>query len=131
MKQHSFTAEVERAGDKLRVESVGEYSVPDYQPQIRRILRVRTRVLPSGRYRRGGRIECAGLCVHTVLYSTDDASLATLDVTSEYNFSFPAADDATVLSSLRRSRGWGVGSEDRGGSRSAQRLLSCRTYTVG
>lgn len=97
MKQHSFTAEVERAGDKLRVESVGEYSVPDYQPQIRRILRVRTRVLPSGRYRRGGRIECAGLCVHTVLYSTDDASLAVLDVTSEYNFSFPAADDATVL----------------------------------
>lgn len=97
MKQTSFTAHVERAGDKLRVESVGEYSVPDYQPQIRRILRVRTRVLPSGRYRRGGRTECAGLCVHTVLYSTDDASLATLDVTSEYSFSFPADDDALVL----------------------------------
>ena len=97
MKQTSFSAHVETAGDKLRVESVGEYSVPDYQRQIRRILRIRTRVLPSGRYRRGGRTECAGLCVHTVLYSTDDASLATLDVTSEYSFSFPAEDDAALL----------------------------------
>ncbi len=97
VKASTLSARTETAGDKLRVESVGEYSVPDYQPQIRRILRVHTRVLPSGRYRRGGHTECAGLCVHTVLYSTDEGTLSTLDVTSEYSFSFPADDDAEVL----------------------------------
>ena len=88
---------VETAGERLRTESVGEYGVPDYQPQVRRILRVRTRILPSGRYDRAGRSECAGLCVHTVLYSTDDGRLASLDVTSEYSFSFAAEEDALVL----------------------------------
>ena len=92
-----FSARVETAGDKLRTESVGEYSIPDYQPQIRRILRVHTRVLPSGRYARGGRIESAGLCVHTVLYSTDHGRLATIDVTSEYSFSFAADEEAIVF----------------------------------
>lgn len=96
-KASTFSARTVMAGDKLRVESVGEYSVPDYQPQIRRVLRMHTRVLPSGRYRRGGHTECAGLCVHTVLYSTDEGDLATLDVTSEYSFSFPADDGAEVL----------------------------------
>ena len=92
-----LSARTETAGDKLRVECVGDYSVPDYQPEIRRILRVHTRVLPSGRYRRGGHTECAGLCVHTVLYSTDEGALATLDVTSEYGFSFPSEEGDEVL----------------------------------
>ena len=101
----SFFARVETAGDKLRTESVGDYSIPDYQPEIRRVLRVRTRVLPSGRYRRGGRTECAGLCVHTVLYSTDLGQLAALDVTSEYSFSFAAEDEALVWLALPQIEG--------------------------
>ncbi len=92
-----FRARLETAGQRMRTESAGEYTLPDYQPEIRRVLRVRTRVLPSGRYRRGGRAEYAGLCVHTVLYSAGDGSLASAEVTSEYGFSF-AADDEAIIS---------------------------------
>ena len=91
-----FLVHTDTAGQRMRTESAGEYTLPDYQPEIRRVLRVRTRVLPSGKYRRGGRAEYAGLCVHTVLYSAGDGSLASAEVSSEYGFSFPADDEAII-----------------------------------
>lgn len=91
-----FSAQREMAGERLRTESTGEYSLPDYRPEIRRILGVSTRLLPSGQYLAGGRAELAGICAHTLLYSTADGSVAAVELTSEYSFVAPASDLASV-----------------------------------
>ncbi len=90
----SFTRE--GAEERLRFESAGEYALPDYRPEVRRVLALDTRVLPSGSYRAGGRAEYAGVCVHTVLYSAGDGSLASAELTTEYSFSFPAEESASL-----------------------------------
>ena len=88
----------ETVSERIRTESAGEYSLPDYRPEIRRILAVDTRVLPSGSYRRAGRAEHAGVCVHTVLYAGEDGSLASFEVTTEYGYSFSVPEDAVCAS---------------------------------
>lgn len=75
-------------------ESSGEYTLPDYQGEIRKILKVDTRILPSGKFAGGDRAEFAGVVSHTVIYSDAEGHLSAVNLDSDYEFSFPidAAD---------------------------------------
>ena len=59
-------------GEVITSEAAGEYVLPDYQPEIRKILHVRAAVLPSGKYLGGAKAEFAGTVAHTVLYTDAD-----------------------------------------------------------
>jgi hypothetical protein len=77
-------------------EASEEFSLPDYVPEIRRLLHVRPGVLPESKYisdtQGGTSVEFGGTLTYLVIYTDDEGKLCSLPLTSAYE-----AD--TVLSS--------------------------------
>lgn len=74
---------------QVSVESSGEYSLPDYQPEIRRLLSVTPTVLPPAKYVGATQIELNGTVDYQVLYVGADGGLCSLSLSSEYNLGVP------------------------------------------
>lgn len=97
-----LTAETEEviycdlAGEAVFCEAAGDYVLPDYQPEIRKILAVRPSVLPTGRYVGGARAEFNGSVLHHVLYSDSEGKLASAALPADYSFAVPLPDDRPV-----------------------------------
>lgn len=70
----------------------GDFSLPDYMPEIQRLLYVTPCVLPETKYLSGNTLEMGGSLTYSVVYLGDDGKLACTSLVSEYS-----AD--TVLSS--------------------------------
>ena len=68
MQSHLY-AEKELQAQTVYSDSTAEYTLPDYLPEMRRVLSVRTEVSPSGQYVGQSRAEFAGTCMHRVLYT--------------------------------------------------------------
>ena len=68
--------------------------LPDYLPEIRRILRVSSRILPAGKYIGGAKAEFAGTVVHSVIYTGETGALAAANLSSDYEFSVPLGEQA-------------------------------------
>ncbi len=66
-----------------------EFSLPDYQPEIKRLLRITATVQPPTRYIGGGNIEFSGSVDFNILYAGEDGAL----------YCFPAATDYTLRTS--------------------------------
>lgn len=95
-------AQAYNEGETVYCESVGEYTLPDYMPEIRKLLRIETRLLPTGRFLSGGRAEISGVCVHTVYYSDGEGHLSAAVESGDYRCAVPlAAEDAQVIPSCR------------------------------
>ena len=67
----------------------GDYTLPDYQPEIRRLLTVRPTVLPPAKYVGGGQVELNGTVEYQVLYVGADGGLYTVPLSAEYSASVP------------------------------------------
>ena len=80
------------APDAVRGECVIDATLPDYQPEIRRIYSVSATARPSGKYVSGGKAEFAGTVVHTVLCGNADGGVSVLSLPGDYLFSFPCPD---------------------------------------
>ena len=52
-----------------------EISLPDYQPEIKRLLRVSATTQPPTRYIGGGNIEFSGNIDFSILYAAEDGAL--------------------------------------------------------
>lgn len=77
-------------GERQTVTELSEdFTLPDYQPEIKRLLRVRANVQPPEIYIGAGNVECSGTVDYTVLYSGNDGALYCTDQSGEYRFSFP------------------------------------------
>ena len=70
-------------------ETSGEFIIPDYQPELRRLLGVSERVLPPARYVSGKGVECNGTVDYTVLYIGADGGVYSISVSSEYELCVP------------------------------------------
>lgn len=79
-------------GETVSCEAVGEYTLPDYQPEIRKLLHIRAAVLPTGKYMGGAKAEFAGTVAHTVLYADAEGKLASATLNADYDFSLPLPD---------------------------------------
>ncbi len=66
-----------------------ECSLPDYQPPVRRLLRVSATVSPPDRYIGSGSTELSGRVDYSILYSTDDGSLCSAAQSEEYRITVP------------------------------------------
>ena len=64
----------------------GDFTLPDYQPQIRRILRTDTVLLPAGRFAGEGRWEFGGVAGYTLIYSDADGKLAAANLDADYEY---------------------------------------------
>ena len=67
----------------------GELSLPDYQPEIKRLLRVCATVSPPDKYIGMGSAELSGMLHYSILYAGNDGGLYCTNQASEYQFSIP------------------------------------------
>lgn len=67
----------------------GEYTLPDYQPEIRRLLFVEPVVLPPAKYIGGANAEFNGTVEYQMTYVGSDGGLYTAPLSGEYGFSVP------------------------------------------
>lgn len=77
-----------RVGD-IRCECGGDFSLPDYVPEIRRMLRVETKLIPVSKNVSGGKAEFEGNALYTLLYTGEDGQIAGANLQTEYRFSCP------------------------------------------
>lgn len=66
-----------------------DFSLPDYRPEIKRLLRVRATVLPPDKYVGAGNADFSGSMEYTILYAGNDGGLYCVTETGEYQFSVP------------------------------------------
>lgn len=74
---------------RINAEATGEVTLPDYQPEIRRVLSVTPTVLPPAKYVGGSGVELSGTVDYSVLYVGADGELYTLPMSSEYHLTLP------------------------------------------
>jgi len=70
------------------VQSTGEYVLPDYQGDVRRVLYSRARAVPSGKYQNADGIEAAGIVAYDVVYLDTDGVLTPVSFTTDYEVGF-------------------------------------------
>lgn len=62
----------------------GEFSLPDYMPEVRQIISCRGNVLPENIFIDQSELVLSGIVMYTVLYVGDDEKLTSADLSSEY-----------------------------------------------
>lgn len=80
-------------GETVVAEAACDYTLPDYLPEIRKILSLRAQVLPAGRYESGKSVEFAGTVAHTVLYADGEGKLQSLPLHADYSFTVQMPSD--------------------------------------
>lgn len=73
----------------ITAELSNDYTLPDYQPEIRRILRVGASILPPAKYIEGNGVEFNGTADYHMLYIGADGGLYTAPLSGEYSFNAP------------------------------------------
>ena len=72
----------------------GDFSLPDYQPEIKRLLRIRTSVLPPVGYASADSVDMSGSINYFVLYVGGDNGLYCAPLSAEYSVVTPIDADA-------------------------------------
>ena len=86
------------AGDFIYCEAQGDFTLPDYLPEIRKIIRIDSTVIPSGRFIGNGKAELAGSVAYNVIYSDAEGKLCATSLSSDYELSVPIGADCGELS---------------------------------
>ncbi len=71
------------------VEAGGEFTMPDYYPEIRRVVSVTADALPDSKYISDSGLEIGGALAFTLLYIGDDGALSSVPYVTEYSHTFP------------------------------------------
>lgn len=104
-----------------------EFTLPDYLPEIRRVICSGCVVLPESKYIDRGEITTSGLVVYTVYYLGEDGAISSASLNSEYTARIPCqnADLAGISAGdiLVRTGAESVGCRATGPRRF---MLSCR-----
>lgn len=83
----------------VTTEISGDFSLPDYQPEIRRLLRITASAMPTNRYASDTDIDVNGGINYFVLYTGGDGLLYCAPLNTEYSFSVPLDISTTEISS--------------------------------
>ena len=67
----------------------GDYTLPDYRPELRRLLYVSGRALPPAKYVGGGSVELDGVVEYGIVYVGADGALYSAPLTGEYSLRLP------------------------------------------
>ncbi len=78
------------------IEAAADYTLPDYQSDIRRILHVSQTVLPPAKYISGDSVEFNGTVDYQVLYVGGDGGMYSAPLSGEYRFSVPLERGADI-----------------------------------
>ena len=67
----------------------GDFSLPDYQPEVKRLLRVTATVSPPDKYIGAGNVDLSGMIDYCILYAGNDGALYSVTQGQEYQISIP------------------------------------------
>lgn len=73
----------------VTTEVSSEVSLPDYQPEIKRLLRVSATVQPPTRYVGGGAMEFSGAVDYCIIYTGNDGQMYCFPTSADYSFRVP------------------------------------------
>lgn len=73
----------------ISAELSSDYTLPDYQPEIRRILKVIPSILPPAKYIGGNNVELNGTIDYNMLYVGADGGIYSAPLSAEYALSAP------------------------------------------
>ena len=79
----------EISGEIIFCEAQGDFILPDYLPEIRKIIRIDTKIIPSGKFIGASRATLAGIAAYNLIYTDSDGKLAATSLSSDYEFSVP------------------------------------------
>ena len=74
---------------RITAELSNDFTVPDTQPEIRKILAVTERLLPPAKYVGGATVECNGVVDYRVIYLSTDGELWGACYSAEYELEAP------------------------------------------
>lgn len=66
-----------------------DFTLPDYENEIRRVLYVKESMLPPAKFVSGNKLDVNGVIDYTVVYVSADGRLCSAPLSSEYSFSIP------------------------------------------
>ena len=69
----------------LRCESAGEYSLPDYNGDVKKILEVKTKVFPSGSFPSDDSLDFSGTVSYEVVYLDGDNNVTHAEFSTDYD----------------------------------------------
>ena len=84
---------VKRLDTTATAELTEDFSLPDYQPPIQRVVGVKATPLLEGKYLSGEELEMDGCVTYTVLYVGEDGNLTQTSQTSSYTASVPVKSE--------------------------------------
>ncbi len=70
-----------------------DYTLPDYHPEIRRVLYVGSNILPPSKYVSAGGAEYSGIVDYSIIYVGVDGKLYSAPLSAEYSFNLPINTD--------------------------------------
>ncbi len=74
-----------------------DFTLPDYYPEIRKLLRIDTNVSPAGRYIGGSSVEFSGRVDYEMIYVTSDGEMASAPLGSDFTFDVPLSRPENAL----------------------------------
>lgn len=80
----------------LRCESVGEYSLPDYNGDVKRVLAVNTRVSPAGKFVGEDTLEISGSVAYDVVYVDSEDNVTHAEFSTDYDTAVRINSDVYV-----------------------------------
>lgn len=66
-----------------------DFSLPDYNPEIRRVLYVKECLLPPAKFISGNKLDVNGVVDYTLVYISNEGKLCSAPLSAEYSFSLP------------------------------------------
>ncbi len=76
-----------------------DFTLPDYYPEIRKLLRIETNVSPAGRYIGGGAVEFSGRVDYDMIYTAADGAVVCAPLGSDFSFEVPVSRPEGALES--------------------------------
>ena len=81
---------------ELTAEVTGDFTLPDYQPEIKRLLRIGVNLLPPNRFAGGGGTDLTGSMDYYVLYVGQDGGVYCAPLSAEYRLETKGEADGGI-----------------------------------
>ena len=96
-KQNGEISKCEWRSD-IYTETGADYSLPDYNGDVRKILYTEAKVRPSGSFENGENIDFSGIIVYNLVYSDSENRINSVSFTSDYDQSVKCAAGSEPIS---------------------------------
>ncbi len=95
--QEEFTLEEACDTGVVICESTGEYTLPDYMPEVRRVLRLDADTSVSGQYENGDKTSVGGETRYRLVYTDADGNMASAPLEGTFEGSIPLPQGAPMM----------------------------------